>query len=121
MATQSTEITPIHVRRGDTVRIGQGKDRGKQGRVLRVFRKEGKIIVEGVNIVKKAIKPSETNQQGGFETVERKFHASKALLVCTSCGKTTRVAHRTVKDKLGKDKKVRYCKKCDAAIETAEV
>ena len=116
----STEITPIHVRRGDTVRIGQGKDRGKQGRVLRVFRKKGTIIVEGVNIAKKAIKPTETNQKGGFEEIERPFNASKALLVCTSCGKTTRLAHRTITDKTGKQKKVRYCKKCDSVIETAE-
>ena len=106
------EPTPLHVKRGDTVKIGQGKDRNKTGRVLRVQPKKSTIIVEGINIVKKAIKPTQENQRGGFESFEAPIHASKALLVCPSCGKTTRVAHKVVADK-----KVRYCKKCDAVIE----
>jgi large subunit ribosomal protein L24 len=93
------EQATIHVRRGDTVKISQGKDSGKTGKVVRVFTKNGMIIVEGVNIVKKA----------------RPFNVGKALLVCTSCGKTTRLAHKVVNGK-----KVRYCKKCDAVIADSE-
>ena len=116
MAASQTP-TPIHVKRGDTVRIGQGKDRGVQGTVLRVFPKKQQIVVEGVNIVKKAVKPTQANPKGGFDEREAPIHASKALLVCPSCGKTTRLAHRMITDKAGKQKKVRYCKKCDANIE----
>jgi large subunit ribosomal protein L24 len=105
-------VASVHVKRGDTVRIGQGKDRGKQGRVLRVFPKKGEILVEGINIIKKAIKPSQDNTKGGFDEREAPIHVGKALLVCPSCGKTTRLAYRVIADK-----KVRYCKKCDAIIE----
>ena len=109
------EQATIHVRRGDTVKISQGKDSGKTGKVVRVFTKNGMIIVEGINIVKKALKPTQENPNGGFETLERPFNVGKALLVCSSCGKTTRLAHKLVNGK-----KVRYCKKCDAVIADSE-
>jgi large subunit ribosomal protein L24 len=104
--------TGVHVKRGDTVRIAMGKDRGTVAKVLRVFPREGKLIVEGVNVITKAIKPTQANPQGGFDRREAPIPAGKVKLVDPSCGQVTRVA-----TKLVDGKKVRYCKKCGAVIE----
>lgn len=104
--------THVHVKRGDTVKVAMGKDRGTVARVLKVFPREGKLLVEGVNVIKKAIKPSQENPRGGFDSREAPIHAAKVRLVCPNCRQTTRVARRAVDGR-----KVRYCKKCDAVIE----
>lgn len=97
----------MSIKKGDKVQIISGKDRGKQGTVLRAFPAESKIIVEGVAIVKKAVRPTQQNQQGGIVSQEAKIHASNAMLVCPECGQATRVGH----EKDGKNK-LRVCKKC---------
>ena len=97
----------MSIKKGDKVQIISGKDRGKQGTVLRAFPAESKIIVEGVAIVKKAVRPTQQNQQGGIVSQEAKISASNAMLVCPECGKATRVGH----EKDGKNK-LRVCKKC---------
>lgn len=102
----------VHVRRGDTVKIAMGKDRGAVAKVLRVFPRKGQLIVEGVNVIKRAVKPSQANPRGGFDTREAPIHAAKVRLVCPNCEKTTRIARREIDGK-----KVRYCKKCDGVIE----
>ena len=104
--------THVHVKRGDTVMVALGKDRGHTGKVLRVFPKKGQVLVEGANVVKKSIKPTQANPTGGFDSREAPMPAGKVKLVCPSCQKTTRGASRMVDGK-----KVRYCKKCDAVIE----
>ena len=101
----------IHVRRDDTVIIVSGDDKGKKGKVLEVSPKEGKIIVEGINIVKKHVKPRPPKENGGIVEAEGPFYASKAQLYCSKCKKGTRVAH-----KMDGDKKVRVCAKCGAEI-----
>ena len=97
----------MNVKKGDTVQVLTGKDKGVQGQVLRAYPSEGKVIVEGVAIVKKATRPSQQNQQGGIVSQPAKIDVSNVALVCPKCGKPTRVGH----DGTGKDKK-RVCKKC---------
>ena len=101
----------IHVKTGDKVVIISGKDKGKQGKVLEVSPKEGKIIIEGCNLVTKHVKPRQMGEQGGIVKAEAPMYACKAMLVCPKCGKPTRIAY-----KLGGDKKVRVCKKCGAEL-----
>lgn len=103
----------MSIKKGDTVKILSGKDRGKQGTVLRAYPAERKIKVEGVAIVKKAVRPNQQNQAGGIVPQEAKIDASNAMLVCPKCGQATRVGHK--KGELdGKRTAIRVCKKCGA-------
>ena len=97
----------MNVKKGDKVQVLSGKDRGAQGEVLRAFPREGKVIVEGVAVVKKAQRPTQANQNGGFKEQEAKIDVSNVMLICPECGKPTRVGHATDAD----GKKVRVCKK----------
>lgn len=97
----------MYIKKGDKVQVLSGKDRGKQGVILRALPAENKVVVEGVSVVKKAVKPNAANQQGGIVSQEAPIDASNVNLVCPECGKVTRVGH--VKD--GKNK-LRVCKKC---------
>ena len=96
----------VHVKTGDTVKIISGRDKGKTGKVIAVSPKEGKILVEGCNMIKKHVKPKKMGEQGGILDAEAPMYACKAMLVCPKCGKATRVAHTIDKD----GKKVRLCK-----------
>jgi large subunit ribosomal protein L24 len=98
----------LHVKAGDTVEVILGKDKGKKGKVLSTLPKEGRVLVEGVNIVSKHTKPKGAGQQGGIIKQEGKIHASNVMLVCRKCGKKTRLAHKILKD----GTRVRICKKC---------
>jgi large subunit ribosomal protein L24 len=113
MATQTA--TTLHVKKGDTVQIITGKDRGVTGKVILTLPKEGRVIVEGVNRVKKHTRVT-TNQRGaqsgGIVTQEAPIHASNVMVVCPGCGKASRVGHR--KDDEGRT--VRVCKRCDSDI-----
>ena len=100
----------MNVKKGDKVQVLSGKDKGAQGEVLKAFPAEGKVIVEGVAMVKKHQKPNAANQQGGIIEREAKIDVSNVMLVCPTCGKATRVGHATDAD----GKKVRVCKKCGA-------
>ena len=104
-------IKKVHVKTGDTVVVINGKNRGKQGKVMQVSPKEGKVIVEGVNIVKKAVKPNQNNQNGGFEEKPAPIHISNLMLICPETDKPTRVGRKLVEGKDGKMKLVRYSKK----------
>ena len=97
----------VHVKTNDTVVILTGKDKGKQGKVLAVSPKEGKIIVEGCNMIKKHVKPRKMGDKGGIVDAESAMYACKAMLVCPKCGKPTRVAHKITSEGKG-----RLCKKC---------
>ncbi len=98
----------LHVKKDDTVRIISGDDKGKQGKVLEVSPKEGKIIVEGLNMVKKHVKPRRMGEAGGIIEAEGAMYACKAQVVCPSCKKATRVKHNIAKD----GTKVRVCGRC---------
>lgn len=96
----------VHVKSGDTVVILSGKDKGKKGKVLAVSPKEGKIIVEGCNMIKKHVKPRKMGDLGGIVDAEGAMYACKAMVVCPKCGKPTRIAHKILAD----GTKERLCK-----------
>ena len=100
------------VKKGDKVLVLSGKDKGKEGKIIAVSPKEGKLIVEGVNIVSKHVKPRRAGQEGGIVKTEGALYACKVQLVCPKCGKATRIAHKIAED----GKKKRSCKKCGEAI-----
>ena len=101
----------MFVRKDDKVVVLSGRDKGKEGKVLAAMPKEDKVIVEGVSVASKHVKPKKQGEQGGIIKVETPIYASKVMVVCPKCGKPTRVAH-----KIEGDKKVRACKKCGAAL-----
>lgn len=98
----------IHVKKDDTVIVISGKDKGKTGQVLKVAPKKGKVIVQGVNIVKKHQKPNRANAQGGIIEKEGAIYSSKVMLYCTKCKNATRISSKILED----GTKVRVCKKC---------
>ena len=104
-------MSKVHVKRDDTVIIISGDDKGKKGKVLEVSPKEGKIIVQGVNMVKKHVKPRSAEQAGGIIDAEAAFYACKAQLYCSKCKKATRAQY-----KVEGDKKTRVCAKCGAEL-----
>ena len=97
----------VHVKTGDEVIVINGKNRGMKGKVLQVSPAEGKVIVEGVNIVTKHVKPRKMGEPGGLIKAESALYASKVQLICPKCGRPTRIGHAI------KGKKVRTCKKSD--------
>ena len=102
----------MNVRRDDTVKVIAGKDKGKEGKVLRALPKKGRVVVEKVNVVKKAMRPTQANPQGGISSMEAPIHVSNVMLVCPKCNAATRVGFSR------KDGKVtRLCKKCGAEID----
>ncbi|MCL6596729.1 MAG: 50S ribosomal protein L24 [Firmicutes bacterium] len=103
----------MHIRRGDTVLVLTGKDRGLRGKVVRALPKENRAVVEGVNKVKRHQKPTPSNPQGGIITREAPIHASNLMLVCPHCHKPTRIAHRV--DEQGN--RTRACKRCGAVVD----
>lgn len=102
----------LKIRKGDRVRVLTGKDRGKEGEVMRAIPKDRKVIVEGVNIAKKHQRPTRATQQGGIIDKDMPLPVANVALVCPSCGKATRVGYTF--DKAGQ--KVRICRKCKAEI-----
>jgi large subunit ribosomal protein L24 len=102
----------LKIRKGDRVRVLTGKDRGKEGNVMRALPREGKVIVDGVNVARKSQRPTRTTQQGGIIDKDMPLPVSNVALVCPSCGKPTRVGFKI--DASGA--KVRLCKKCGGEI-----
>ncbi len=107
-----TMIKKVHVKTGDTVVVLSGKERGKRGKIIAVSPKEGKVIIEGVNMVSKHVKPKKMGEAGGIIKAEGAMYASKVQLVCPSCDKATRIAHKISED----GKKQRICKKCGKTL-----
>ncbi len=106
-------MNKVHVKKGDEVVVINGKYRGKRGKVMQVSPSEGKVIVEGVNVVTKHVKPRKMGEPGGLIKAESALYADKVQLVCPKCGRPTRVGHKTD----SKGKKVRTCKKSDCLAE----
>ena len=105
-------MSKLHVKRDDTVIIVSGDDKGTKGKVLQVSPKEGKIIVKGINIVTRHVKPRKQGEEGGIVKVEGAMYASKVMLYCDKCDRGVRV-----KKAVGEDgKKVRLCAKCGAKL-----
>ncbi len=104
----------MHVKKGDTVIVlsGNENNKGKQGKVIEALPKKNKVVVEGINLVKRHTKPSQANPQGGIITKEAALNASKVMLVCPACKKPTRIKKAEVAGA-----NVRICKKCGEQID----
>ncbi|MBA3948334.1 MAG: 50S ribosomal protein L24 [Acidobacteria bacterium] len=104
--------TPI--RRNDSVQIIAGKDRGKKGRVLRVLAEKNRLVVEGINFVKRHTRPNPgKGVKGGILEKEAPLHASNVQLVCPECSAPTRIGHKVLED----GRKVRICRKCEGVVD----
>ena len=97
----------MNIKSGDTVKVITGKDKGSQGEVLSAQPSRGRVVVQGVNLVHKALRPTQANPNGGIDTREAAIDVSNVMLVCPQCGLPTRIAVRRENGK-----KVRVCKKC---------
>lgn len=103
----------IYLKKDDKVKIITGKDRNKIGKIVRVIRKDSRVIVENINIIKKHSKPSATNRQGGIVEQEAPLHWSNVMLVCNKCLNAVRIKRKLFED----GKKVRVCSKCNEMID----
>ena len=101
----------MKLRKGDNVIVLSGNDKGKTGEVLEVIPSTQKIVVKGVNIRKKHVKPRKAGEEGGIIPSEFPIHSSKVALLCPKCGKATKIGY-----KIEDNKKVRICKKCGAEL-----
>lgn len=104
----------LHIKRNDQVKVASGKDRGKEGRVLRVMPTRQRAIVENINVVKKHVRPNpQRNIKGGLVDHEMPIHLSNLRVVCPECGQATRVGYQRLSD----GSKVRVCKRCEGTID----
>ena len=104
--------TPI--RKNDSVLVITGKDRGKKGRILKVLPEKNRLVVEGVNLIKRHTRPNpQKNVKGGIVEREASLHASNVQLVCPECGKMTRIGRKLLAD----GRKVRICRKCEGVVD----
>ncbi|HMB17307.1 MAG TPA: 50S ribosomal protein L24 [Candidatus Paceibacterota bacterium] len=101
-----------NIKKEDKVKILAGKDKDKTGKVLKVFPDEGRVVVEGINLYKKHVRPKKEGEKGEIVDVPRPIDESNVSVICPACSKTTRIS----KKRKGKDV-VRYCKKCDSPID----
>jgi large subunit ribosomal protein L24 len=96
----------MKLKKDDTVKIIAGKDKGKTGKVLKVNREKGRVIVQGLNMVKKSMKPKSQNDKGGIIDIEAALDASNVMIVCKKCGPTR------IGIKVDGEEKTRICRKC---------
>lgn len=107
----------FRIRKGDKVMIMAGKDAGKIGKVVKLLRKHDRVVVEKANMVKRHMRANPYSQQpGGIVDKEMPIHISNVMIVCPACAKPTRVGYKYVESD-GKQKKVRFCKKCNEVME----
>ncbi len=103
----------LHVKKNDMVKIIAGKEKGKTGKVLRVFPAKGRVVVESLNVIKRHTRPSQSNPDGGIVEKEAALSISNVMLVCGSCNEPARTGQRVLDD----GSKARYCKKCSAIVD----
>ena len=103
----------LSIRKGDKVKVIAGKDKGKESRVLKVQPYKERLVVEHVNMVKKAQRPTQRNPKGGLLEIEGTIHASNVMLLCPSCSQPTRIGRRRTDD----GSRIRVCKKCGNDID----
>lgn len=106
-------MNKLHVKTGDTVIVLSGKEKGKKGKILQVSPKERKVIIEGVNMCTKHVKPRRQGEAGGIVKAEAAMYACKVMPVCPKCGKPTRIGHKILED----GSKVRVCKNANCGEE----
>ena len=103
----------LGIKKNDKVQIISGDEKGKKGRVLSMLSKDDRIIVEGINMIKRHMKPSKKYSQGGIIEREAAVNRSNIMLVCPKCDKPTKIGNKILEN----DKKIRLCKKCGEVIE----
>ncbi|MGB9678051.1 MAG: 50S ribosomal protein L24, partial [Candidatus Ratteibacteria bacterium] len=101
------------LKKGDIVQVIKGKDKGKKGRILKIFKEEGKVLVEGINFVKKHTKPRRVDMQGGIIQMEKPISISNINFFCLKCSKPTPLGIKFLED----GTKARFCKKCKEIVE----
>lgn len=102
----------MKIKKNDNIAVIAGKDKGKSGIVERVFPSDGRLVVKGIAIAKKSVKPSRKAPQGGIIEINQKIDSSNVMILCPSCGKLTKVAY-----KVTEKGKIRVCKKCNQSLE----
>jgi large subunit ribosomal protein L24 len=105
----------MRIKKGDKVKVLLGKDRGRTGTVSRVLPKESKLVVKGINVAKKHVKPRGDKQKGGIIRLEKPLPVSKVAVVCPSCSQPTRIGYQVDK----KGDKFRICKKCKSLLSSS--
>lgn len=108
-----SETQKLHVKKGDSVVVLSGKDKGKEGKIIEALPKKSKVVVEGVNKVKRHTKPTQQMPQGGILVKEAPLHSSNVMLVCPACDKPTRIK----KTALANGSMARTCKKCGEIVD----
>jgi large subunit ribosomal protein L24 len=103
----------IRIKKNDRVKVLMGKDKGKSGKVLFVDKKNSRVVVEGLNIVKKTRRPDQQNQKGGIMDIEAPLNISNVMVVCTKCNETARIKKKKLED----GKNVRICGKCGEILD----
>jgi len=103
----------LGIKKNDSVMVVSGDEKGKKGRVLSMLAKEDKVIVEGINMIKRHMKPSKKYSQGGIIEKEAPLNRSNLMLTCPKCDKPTKIGNKLLEN----DKKIRLCKKCGEVIE----
>ncbi len=112
------EPVRIEIKKDDTVKVISGRDKGKTGRVLRVNRESGKLLVEHVMMIKRHTRPNPAQQiKGGIAERESQIPVSNVLVVCPSCNKAVRIAHQVDHLAGGKSRRTRICRKCGQALD----
>ena len=107
----------MKIKKRDQVLIISGKDRGRKSKVLEVFPKEGRILIEGINLRKKHQRPKKTGEKGQIIEMPAPVHVSNVKLICPKCGKAAKVGYKAIKSKdKSQRSKVRICKKCGEVI-----
>ena len=103
----------VHVKKDDMVKVIAGKEKGKTGKVLRVFPAKGRVVVESLNVVKRHTRPTQLSPEGGIIEKEAALSISNVMLICSSCNEATRTGIRALED----GSRVRYCKKCNEIVD----
>ncbi len=107
----------MKIRKNDTVMVITGDDKGKSGKVLMVFPEEKKVLIEGINFIKRHTRPTQKNAKGGILEKEAPLSISNVLVVCSKCGSSTKIGHKvTNQPETGKLAKVRICRRCGEVI-----
>jgi len=101
----------MKIRKNDTIKIITGKDKGKSGKILKVFPEKGRVLIEGLNLYKKHVRPKKQGEKGQIISVPRSINASNVMLICSSCDKTARIGYH-----FENENKIRICKKCGAKL-----
>ena len=111
--TQTKKRYKMHLKKGDTVAVIAGKEKGKKGKVLHVMTRGNRAIVEALNMITRHERPSQVNPQGGMVQREAPIHASNLMVICTKCNAPSRLGKRALED----GSRVRVCKKCSEIID----